>query len=406
MAGSCRWRSCATDAAPDEAALRRPTLLPPASSTGLTVDGFSREPGQLTTLPLPQILFWNFDHFVVLEGWSAGRFHIADPVSGRRNIAAAEFGRHFTGVTLTLQPGPGFTRSRRLPGMMSYLLAEARQAKGALLLLGVCSFVLALLGTLLPGFTRIFVDDYLGQGYRDWLVPLLAAMAAATLLRTGLSWLQVRALQILNAKMTLSITAGFIWRLFHLPLAFFLRRSAGEVSTRAQLTGTVAGVVSGPLVQVCIGIVNAFVFAAVMMLYSPFLTLLCLGFASANLLGLSWLNGAMRERSLGLDLAGGHAHAVGIQAMVMVEDYKATGTEALLFERMMDSELRHLDAEQRMGHIRALAGLVPHLTAGLLAMLVLGAGTLQVMSSAMTIGTLVRVLHTVRDVRPRRRRGI
>lgn len=364
-------------------------LAAAGAAYGLRVGGFSREPDQLKELALPQILFWDFEHFVVLEGWSPGRFHIADPVGGRRCFAAAEFGRHFTGVTLTLQPGPGFTRSRRPPGMMSHLLAEARQAKGALALVGACGFLMALLGTLIPGFTRVFVDDYLGQGRRDWLVPLLAAMVAATLLRTGLSWLQVRALQMLNAKMTLSITAQFIWRLFHLPLGFFLRRSAGEVSTRAQLTGQVAGVVSGPMVQVCTEAVSAGVFAAVMTLYSPFLTLLCLGFAVLNLLGLHWLNGTMREHSLRLDIAGAHAHAVGIQAMVMVEDYKATGTESLLFERMMDAELRHLDAEQRMGQARALAGLVPHLSSGLLAVLVLGAGTVQVMSSTMTIGTLV-----------------
>ena len=359
-----------------------------AASYGLAARAFSRDVEQLKALPLPQILFWDFNHFVVLAGWSRGRFHIVDPAIGPRSLSQDEFGRHFTGVTLTFERGAGFTRSPRPPGVVSHLLAEARRSAPAVWFVFVASFVLALIGALIPSFAQIFIDDYLGQGFHDWLLPLLAAMLATTVLRTGLSWLQVRTLQLLTAKITIEMSAVFMWRLFHLPFDFFVHRSAGEISTRAQVGG-IAGVVSGPLVQVGIALINMAILAAAMALYSLPLTAVALAFAGLNLLGLRWLERTMRESSVRLELLAGSAHATGIQGMALVEDYKATGTETLLFERMMDAELRHVEAEQRMGRVKALAAVMPYLSNGLMTVLVLGVGTLLVLGGHMTIGMLV-----------------
>jgi ABC-type bacteriocin/lantibiotic exporter with double-glycine peptidase domain len=253
---------------------------------------------------------------------------------------------------------------------------------------GLGSVLLGGIAILIPSFTRIFIDEYLGQELHDWLLPLLGAMLVVAVLRTTLSWLVVDAIQILTAKVTLELSAGFIWRLFHLPLTFFVRRSAGEISTRAQLAG-IAGAVTGPLLQAGVSLLNMVMFAGAMALYSPTLAGLCVGLAILGLLTLRWLERALHDASMRLEILGGTAHAVAIQGMALVEDYKATGTESLLFERLMDAELRHVDAEQRIGRVKAFASAFPHLFQGLMALLVLGVGSLLVVNGAMTIGTLV-----------------
>ncbi len=363
-------------------------LTKAAGTYGLATHAYSCDVDDLKDNALPQILFWNFDHFVVLEGWSGGRFHIADPAFGRRSLSAAEFGRHFTGVVLTFERTSSFTRSARPPGVGRYLLAQARRSGSALAFVGFASLLLGLFAILIPSFTQIFVDEYLGQEMHGWLLPLLGAMMVVAVLRTLLTWFQVDAVQVLTAKVVLELSAGFTWRLFHLPLSFFVRRSAGEISTRAQMA-PIAGAVTGPLVQAGISLLNMLMFGAAMALYSLPLTGLCVLLALAGLLSLCWLERLMRDGSVRLEMLGGSAHAIGIQSMALVEDYKATGTESLLFERLMDAELRHVDAEQRIGRLKAFTAAFPHLFHGLMAALVLGVGSLQVFGGALTIGALI-----------------
>ncbi len=363
-------------------------MVEAAATYGLKARGYSCEIDELDNKPLPQVLFWNFDHFVVLESRSGGQFHIVDPAFGRRSVGAAEFERRFTGVTLTFEREASFVRSPRLPGVWDYLLRQAGQSVGTLAFILLVSVLAGLLAVLIPSFTQIFLDEYLGQERHTWLLPLIGAMIAVSVLRTVLAWFQVEAVRVLTAKLTLEQSATFIWRLMHLPLSFFVRRSAGELSTRAQMGG-VAGAVAGPLVQAGINVLYIVMFATAMALYSLPLAALCILLAAGGLLVLWGLERLMHEGSLRVEMLGGSAHAVGIQSMALVEDYKATGTEALLFERMMEAELRHVEAEQRMGGLRALTTSFPALFNGLMVVLVLGVGSLQVFDGAMTIGALV-----------------
>jgi ABC-type bacteriocin/lantibiotic exporter with double-glycine peptidase domain len=59
-------------------------LLRAARAHGMTARGFKKEPNGIAQLPLPAIVFWNFNHFVVLEGFRDGRAYLNDPARGRR----------------------------------------------------------------------------------------------------------------------------------------------------------------------------------------------------------------------------------------------------------------------------------------------------------------------------------
>ena len=76
-----------------------------AQGYGLEARGWRREPEQLHRMELPLILFWEFDHFLVLEGVGRNAFYVNDPANGHRRIDAGEFSKLFTGVALALRPG-------------------------------------------------------------------------------------------------------------------------------------------------------------------------------------------------------------------------------------------------------------------------------------------------------------
>ena len=89
-------------------------LVRAARRYGLEASGVKVEKDQLEALPLPAVLHWDFEHFLVLERLGRKRATLVDPATGRRQVSLEELGRHFTGVALALRPSPALRRRKRV----------------------------------------------------------------------------------------------------------------------------------------------------------------------------------------------------------------------------------------------------------------------------------------------------
>jgi len=122
-------------------------MLKAARAYGLIGKGLKREPAGVRALRLPVIVFWNFNHFVVVEGFGPDRVYLNDPASGPRTVSSAEFDAGFTGVVLTLEPGPDFQRGGQAGSRVRAALGRRLRGSGAALLYVLCaSLALVLLG--------------------------------------------------------------------------------------------------------------------------------------------------------------------------------------------------------------------------------------------------------------------
>jgi predicted double-glycine peptidase len=90
-------------------------VLKAARQYGFVAKAFKKTPQKIFDLRMPVIIFWNFNHFLVLEGWSKNHqtFYLNDPASGPRTVDFQEFDESFTGVVLVIEPGPDFKKSGR-----------------------------------------------------------------------------------------------------------------------------------------------------------------------------------------------------------------------------------------------------------------------------------------------------
>jgi ABC-type bacteriocin/lantibiotic exporter with double-glycine peptidase domain len=367
-------------------------ILATARQRNLDAEAFSCDVDELAGFALPQILFWDFDHFVVLVAIRSGGFVIHDPAHGRRHVRAEEFSRRFTGVTLTFSPRPDMGPAQRPPRTMGRLARMLPGSIGMFAAIFVSAVAMVAVGVLLPGLTRIFVDDYLVQGHRDWLFALIAGLLLFGAVQTALRGLHLHGLLLLQTKITAVLSARFVWRMLHLPVAFFERRSLVEVAGRTQHAGLVAGIVAGPLAQGASNIAAMIGYVAIMLCYSPILTGVVVAVALVELGVLRIVARTVRDRAAELQMATGQAHAVAVQGATLLEQVRATGADSVLFARMMEGHLRLLNAEQTTGRALRLLSALPYVTSRLTTLALLGSGALLVIWTEMTLGALLGVL--------------
>ena len=88
-----------------------------ANLLGLKGRGFKKGLVKLKKVNLPVILFWEFNHFLVLEGFVGNRVMLNDPAIGPRSVSEEEFDMSYTGVTLAFETTNEFIREGKAPQM-------------------------------------------------------------------------------------------------------------------------------------------------------------------------------------------------------------------------------------------------------------------------------------------------
>ena len=360
-----------------------------AREYGLEAGGWRKEPRQLPAMAMPLVLFWDFSHFVVLEGRRRGRWCINDPAGGHRTIDDDEFDRAFTGVVLSFRRGPQFRPGGVRPGILHRLWPWLRDARAPLAFALVCGLLLALPVLALPYLLGVYVDHVLSGREPTWAAPVIGAVAASGALVFLLTWLRQRALRLLSVRISIAHADRFIRRLFNLRMRFFTHRLAGDLTSRMQLIDRVAAVATGQFVGVAIELVTSLVFLALMALYDPVLAAIVavLGAASAVLMRLLSRLRAYENRRLGVEQ--GKLHGIGMYGMHAIDTLQAMSAENDFFSHWTGYQARELLARQRFVELGHVIAALPTLFLILGNAAVLGLGGWRVMSGDMTLGMMV-----------------
>lgn len=364
-------------------------LVRAARRYGLDAKGFKKEIGRLREMPMPVILFWGFNHFVVLEGFRGETALINDPAAGRREIGSLEFEASFTGVVLAFSPGEAFERGGAPMNALALMWGRLRHSRAGLAHIALATLALVIPGLALPVFSRVFVDDILIGRQIDWLVPLITLMTLVLLLRGALTWTQQSVLAKLETKLSVVPSSQLLWRMLALPISYFDQRHPGELVSRVEANDRIALELSGGLATNVASLLLVLFYAVMMLTYAPPLTLCVIALSAGNVAAVHWGRKALEPhmRQAASRLGGLVAATVGpIQA---IETIKASSLERQAHRRWAGRQAALLDLRRKLGERTVLIGLVPTLIGALTRVLVLGYGSFLVMRGDMTVGMLI-----------------
>ncbi len=364
-------------------------VLNAAKSYGLQAKGFKADLQALQPIECPYIVFWNFNHFLVVEGFSKSHVFLNDPATGRRTVSLEEFSSAFTGVVLVFERGPEFKKGGQKPSLFLALSSRLRGSMWSLLYCVLAGFFLVIPGLAMPAFSQIFVDQVLIQKREDWLQPLIFAMFFTAILSGLLTRLQLQLLRRMKIKLAMGMSSKFLWHLLHLPVSFYDQRFAGEISSRIQLNDRLANLLSGRLATTVISAVMVVFYAVVMWQYDTVLTLIGISFIVVNLVALQWVGRLRVDTNIRLMQEQGKVSGVSIAGLQSMETLKASGLESDFFNRWAGYYAKSVNVRQDMDNLNQNLGTLPAFLSGVTSMLLLVVGGLRVMDGFLTIGMLV-----------------
>ena len=364
-------------------------MLRAARGYGMTAQGYRSEPLRVFDIPFPMIVFWDFNHFVVLEGIKKDKVYLNDPAEGPRVLSMEEFDEGFTGICLGFQPGPEFRRSAKQPGIVSGLRSRLGKARTPLAFAVLATLMLVLPGLAVPTITKTFVDEVLIQSNGEVVAGLLIGLAVAAGMQGLLTWMQQVCLARMETKLSLVTTTRFFWHVVALPMEFFGQRFAGDVASRVASNDQVARMLAGELATNAINMLTMVFFALVMLSYDVLLTLVALFMVLLNLLALRLVSRVRENANRRFLKEQGKLAGTSINGVRMIETLKANGSEDDFFARWSGIHANSLVAQQQLGLYTNLLGVVPPMLASLTTVAILGVGGLRVLEGALTIGGLV-----------------
>ena len=360
-----------------------------ARGYGLTGKGYRLEPDAALTQKFPIIVFWNFNHFLVVDGVKGDTVYLNDPATGPRTVTRSEFDDAFTGVCLVLEPGPEFETGGRPRTLFQGLRWRLRGSESAVTYVVLVSLLLIIPGIVIPGLFRIFVDDYLVAGREEWIAPLLVGMGITLILRIGLTWLQQKYLLLTETKLALTSSAAFLWHVLRCPVEFFSQRYAGDISQRVRSNNNVAVLLSRELATSIVNMFSVLFYAAVMAMFDWLLTVIAVTLALLNVAAVQLVGRQRADTSMRLMQERGKLVATATGGLQIIETLKATGSENDFFNRWSGYQAKVINSEQKLGLVNQLVAVLPAFLSSLGTVIVLGVGGFRVIDGALTVGSLV-----------------
>lgn len=365
-------------------------VLKAARSYGLVAKGYRYEPEDLKANgKFPCIIHWNFNHFLVLDGFKGNKAVLNDPAKGCYTVPMETFDKSFTGICLMFEPSETFEPSGKPKSMLAFAKAKMKGAGVAVAFTVITTVIASLIGIIEPAFSRIFIDRLLTGQNPDWFIPFIWALAALSGIQIIISFIQAVFAARINAKIAAVGSTTFMWKVLRMPMEFFSQRMAGDIQQRKGSNASIASSLVNTFAPLIIEACMMVFYLVVMIRYSVLLTLIGVASIFINMFVSRFISKkrvnitrvSMRDAG---KLAG--ATVAGIE---MIETIKASGAENGFFEKWAGYQASVNTQKVRFAKLNQYLGLIPQLVSSLTNTAVLIVGVYLTIEGQFTIGMVM-----------------
>ena len=309
----------------------------------------------------PSIIFWNYNHFVVLDGFKGDYAYINDPAEGRVRIRMEDFRKCYSGICLSFKKGEDFVCGGKKAGMFDFLRKGLRGNGRTMILVMITGALAMIAGTVIPIISRVYTDYILPGSNPDWYTYFIVFFALVITYQLISSVVNIFFVKKATGKMAVTSSAAFMHHVFRMPMEFFSQRFAGDLAQRAVSNDNVAMTLVGRIAPVFMNLFLLVFYLVVMIQYSVPLTLVGLATVAINLVLARIISNKRTEISKTQVRDQGKLAATTVSGIDMVETIKASGAETGFLERWSGYHASMEKSKVRFDGVNRFLGTIPAL---------------------------------------------
>lgn len=365
-------------------------VLKAARSYGLGAQGYRYEPEQLRAKGrFPCIIHWNFNHFVVLDGFRGNKAYLNDPAKGAYSVSMEQFDKSFTGVCIFFEPGDTFEPDGKPKSTWSFIKKRMVGTGAAVAFVVLTTAITSLIGIINPAFSRVFLDRLITGKNTEWFYPFLMGLSLMTAVTLLVAWVQAVYTLKLNGKLAIVANSSFLWHVLRMPMEFFSQRMAGDIAMRQSLNEGIANTLISTFAPLILQTGMMVFYLIAMLRYSLLLTAvgvvsILVNLVMARIISDKRINVTrVQMRDVG-KLAG-----FTVAGIEMMETIKTSGAENGFFEKWAGYQAEVNTQTVKFANVNHYLGLVPALVASLTSTTVLMLSVYLTMRGQFTVGMIL-----------------
>ncbi len=361
-----------------------------AINYGMNAEGYKVEPEYLEEEGIfPCILFWNGNHFVVLDGFHKGKAVLNDPARGVVEVSRQEFLDSFTGIIIELSPGENFVPEGKPKSIMGFVRKKIKGLGPSFAFAVALSAISALIGVLNPGITRVFMDRLLPGKSPEWVTPFLILASSLALIQLITAFVQRIFSLKMEGKMAITSNSEYMWHVLRLPVEFFSQRQTGDLAMRKMTNATIASTMINTLTPLVLNGVMMIFYLVVMIRYNSLLALI----GVVSILINSALQKYISNKKINISRVklrdAAKLQSATVSGIEMIETIKASGVEDEFFSKWAGYQASVNKQDMTSQHITQYYGLILTMVSALTNDVIIGIGLLSTMAGNFSVGMLM-----------------
>jgi NHLM bacteriocin system ABC transporter peptidase/ATP-binding protein len=364
-------------------------IIKAAKKYGLTASGYRLELSSLKEKGIfPCIVHWEYNHFIVLNGFKGNKVYVNDPARGTVKMSLEEFEKGFTGIALFFELTESFVADGKRKSIMEFAGKRLKDARTAVVFTVVMAIFTYVFSVVNPYMSQYFMDELLTGNQADTADGFLIALFLLAVVQIIVSWISAVYSLKIDGKLAINGSTSFMWKVLKLPMEFFSQRMSGDIMMRQGTNEEIASTLVNTFAPLCLNTGMMIFYLVILINFSVPLTVLGVTTVILNLIISKIITDHRINVTRGMLIDRGKLQTSTLSGISMIETIKASGAENGFYESWLALKAKVDEKEVQFMRETTYWGSVPTVLSTLANHSITFAGVFLAMNGHFTIGSI------------------